>query len=75
MYVTRLVLKNLDNQSLIRSTKAKRGFAEFLDDEKFFWIRIVKKYIGKFEGVEESSKEVLYRTPANLMKRLALAVE
>ena len=59
--VTRKVLKNLDNQSLTISIEAQRGFAEFLDNERFYWLQFIKAYIRNFEGVEESWIEVLHR--------------
>ena len=45
--IRRKVLKNLDDESLIRSVEAKRGIAEFLDNERFFWIRVIKKYVDR----------------------------
>ena len=66
---------NLDDQSLTRSKEASRGIAESLEDERFYWIRIIKKYTGNFEGFEESWKEVIHRTPLDIVKQLALAVE
>ena len=69
------VFKNLDNQSLTRIIEAKRGFAEFLKIERFFWIRIIKKYVRHFEGIEDLWREVLHRTPVGVIKQLALAVE
>ena len=69
------VIKNLDNQSLTRSFEAKRGFAEFSNIDRFFWIRIIKKYVRNFEGVEDSWREILHRTKIDVIKQLALAVE
>ena len=71
----RKVLKNLDNQSLTRGTEAKRGFAEILDKERFYWIRVIKKYAQNFEGVEDSWGEILCKTPVDIVKQLALTVE
>ena len=51
--VRRMILKNLDNQSLTKCIEAKHGFAEFLNNEKFFWIRMINKYTRNFEGVED----------------------
>ena len=73
--VRQMVLKKLDDQSLVRSIEANRVFAEILDKERLYWVRIIKKYIGKFKGVKESWKEVLHRTPVDVTKELALTVE
>ena len=72
--VEKRILNNLDDQSLTRSKEANREIAEFLDNGKFFWIRIIKKYAGNFEGFEESWKEIIHRTPLDIVKQLALAV-
>ena len=73
--VKKRILNNLDDQSLTRSKEANREIAEFLDNGRFYWIRIIKKYAGNFEGFEESWKEVIPRTPLDIVKQLALAVE
>ena len=70
-----MVLKNLDDQSLKRGKLAGRGMAEFLENEKFYWIRIIKKYIANFEGHEESWREVVNKTPLDIIKQLAIAVQ
>ena len=73
--VSQRILNNLDNQSLIRSKEVSRVIAEYVENEKFYWIRIIKKYAGNFEGFEESWKEVIRRTPLDIVKQLALTVE
>ena len=32
-----------------------------VNNEKFYWIQIIKKYSKKFEGNEESWKEVIFK--------------
>ena len=73
--VKKRILKNLDDQSLARSKEANREVAEFLDNGRFYWIRIIKNYARNFEGFEESWMEVIRRTPLDIVKQLALAVE
>ena len=73
--VNRMVLINLDDQSLTRSKEASKVISESLEDERFYWIRIIKKYVGNFEGHGESWKEVIYKTPINVLEELAVAVQ
>ena len=73
--VIRTVLINLDDQSLTRSKEASREIAEFLDNERFYWTRIIQKYNGHFEGHQESWKEDIRRTPLNVLKQLGVAVQ
>ena len=73
--VKQMVLKMLDNQSLSNTKQASRGMAEFLNNERFYWIRIIKKYAKHFEGHEESWREVMKKIPINSLKELTLAVQ
>ena len=70
-----MVLKNLDDPSLKRSKLAGRGMAKFRETEKIYWIRIIKKYIAHFKGHEESWREVVNKTPLDIIKQLAIAVQ
>ena len=73
--VNKMVLKQLNDQSLVNIKEACRQSARQLVNGRFFWIRIIKKYMGNFKGVEESWKEVINKTPAEMLKQLAFAVE
>lgn len=74
-HVIQNILNNLDNQSLNRSKEAIREIAKCTKNEKFFSIRIIKRYTDHFRGFEESWKEVLYKIPLNLMRQLTDAVQ
>ena len=42
---SKMILRNLDNQSLVRSKEVSREVSEILDKERFYWIRIIAKHI------------------------------
>ena len=65
-----MILKNLDDQSLTRSKEASKDIAIFLENEKFFWIRFIKKYNKNFEGFEESWNQVVKKIPVDVVKNL-----
>ena len=69
-HVNQMVLKNLDDQSLNRSKETNRGIAKFLENNKLYWIRIMKKYVKNCEGFEELWKEFFSKTPINVIKQL-----
>ena len=73
--VSKRVLNNLDDQTLTRSKEVNRDIAKSLEDERFYWIRTIKKHVENFKGHEESWKEVIYKTPINIIKELAIAVQ
>ena len=72
---SQMVFNHLDDQSLAQSKEASKKMAEFLDNERFYWIRIIKKYRGHFEGHEESWKEVVNKIPFDIVRQLAVAVQ
>ena len=72
--VNRMVLTKLENQSLTRCIEASRGISEIIENEKFYWLRIIKNHKTHFKGFEEFWKEVTNKIPINTIRQLALAV-
>ena len=70
-----LTLNNLDNKSLINGKKASRDVSKFLENEKFFWIRILKRYHRNFVRFEESWREVIKKPSFEMVKQLAVTVQ
>ena len=48
--MTKLILKNLDDQTFDQSKELNREMAKIVDQDSAFWIRIIRKYVDKFEG-------------------------
>ena len=74
-HVGKLVLNRLDDQSLARSKEIDRRMKNFLENERFYWIRILMKYKRNFEGFEESWNNVIENAPIAILQQLALAVQ
>ena len=73
--VTRLVIKDLDDQSLTKFKKSSREIAEYLDNERFYWMKMIKRYSKGFEEHEHSWREVINGLPAMIIKELAIATQ
>ena len=84
--VCKKILNRLDDQSLVRSKEASKEIAECLENGRFYWIRMMKKMSfgmtqmtkmkrGRYQGFDESWKEVIFKTPINYIKDLAIAVQ
>ena len=43
------IFKNLDDKSLAKSKSTSRVWYSFMDTEKFYWHRIIKKYSNSFD--------------------------
>ena len=70
----KLLLKNLDEQSLSNCQEASRVVNQFVIKERFFWIRIIQKYYKKLREFKRSWNVVIQRTPAGILKQLAIAL-
>ena len=78
-FMIKRVLNNLNDNSLTSSKASCREINEFLESERFYWKRIINKNLlknyQKFQGFEELWKEVIQKTPFNVVKQLAIAVQ
>ena len=70
-----MILENVDNQSLVNFKDTSRDLRDIVESERFYWIRIIEKYKGNFEEFSKCWKNVIERTPREIVKRIALAVE
>ena len=43
------IFDQVDDQSLNNCKEISEEVLEYLENERFFWIRIIKKYIGKLK--------------------------
>ena len=68
------ILNSLDDQSLLKYRESDKENFEFIGQERFYWIRILKKYNRYFETRKESWKKAISKTPAGFIKKLAMAV-
>ena len=69
--ISQIILNNVDNNSLANFRKASRENSIFLDSERFYWIRNIKKYSANFEEFQDSWKKVVCKTPVKFLKNLA----
>jgi hypothetical protein len=68
------ILINLDDQSLVKVKDANRENYVFMDLERFYWIRILRKYNEYFDTSNESWKMSTSKIEARFVKKLAMAV-
>ena len=72
--MNRTILKNVDDKTLVKFKEASEEINQFLVNDRFFWIRMMKKHNGSFKEFQESWRKVIFRTPVGDVKKLALAV-
>ena len=72
--IAQKVMNHVDNVTLINFKEAGRNNATFLEKERFYWVRIIKRYNCLFGELQEVWKKVVRKTPVRIIKELAVAV-
>ena len=70
-----MILENVNNESLVKFKETSREMSEFLINDRFYWIRILKKYDQNFEEFSKAWKMVIEKTPVTIVQKLALAAQ
>ena len=70
------LLFNLDDQHLVMLKEVSRQVSNHIDDERYYWIRIIQKLFEKHSGCTEefpeSWKKVIEKTPIKTIRQLAM---
>ena len=74
-HILEMVSNNLDDQSLITLKESSREVSKSMDEERFFWIRIIRRYKENFKKFKDSWREVLQKTPIANVRKIAKAVQ
>ena len=69
------IFKIIDDQSLADCKGLSRTLRKFFDDEKFYWIRIIQKYLENQWEFSKSWKAVIHKTPTDTVKELTTAIQ
>ena len=67
------ILAHVDNKSLALWRKVDRKWKNFNDNQKTFWIRMIEKHIGKPNTFSEDWKNVLFKTPVEMIKKIGMS--
>ena len=65
----------IDDQSLVASRKVNKVWNTFLDNNKLFWIRIIKSYQRNQVGFEKQWKSMLKKIPLETSRVMAIAIQ
>ena len=72
--VSAKIFNKLEDQSLAAFNEASREWNNFLTEERFWWIRMIKKYICPTQEFPTNWRKVLIKTPFEIVRELAQAV-
>ena len=74
-HVAKMILNDLDGQSLIKSMEANREVDNFLSNDKIYWTRVLANYKTNFILFKDSWRRCLHQVPVVKIKELALAAQ
>ena len=69
------IFKELDSKNMVKCRKVSVPWQNFIDNQKFFWIRRMQKYSGNMEQFYEQWKLAMRNTPTDHVKELSKLVE
>ena len=72
-HVASMILKDLDNHSLVESIMANRELGNFITNDRIYWTRVLAKYRTNFMKFKASWRRSLCQVPAVKIKELAIA--
>ena len=67
------ILDCLDDKKLVRCRRISKRWKTFTDQQKTIWIRMIEKYLGKSNTFPDDWKKVVFKTPVDMVKELAIA--
>ena len=73
-HLAQLIFDQLDDQSLNNCKEISEEILEYLENERFFWIRIIKHYQSKLKDFPKLWKPVIDKTPTEIVKEIGIAV-
>ena len=69
-----LMFDNLDEESLNNCKEASKVVSQFVINERFFWIRMIRKYYKNLIEFKSSWEMIIHKTSADILKKLAIVV-
>ena len=70
------MIRNVDNKSLDTLKKVSRELSGFLEEERFYWLRVIQSYYKTniYHRKYKFWKKLVDKTPSEMIKKLALAL-
>ena len=73
-HIVQDVFKELDNKSLANCRNVSRACCDFIDNEKFYWVRNIQNYVSMKNFLQQWQK-VLRNTPIENIKDIFVTIK
>ena len=67
------IIRELDNQSLVKCKEVKRSWYNFINAEKILWFRKIQNCIGDNNKFSKAWKKLLTKAPFDFVMQVAIA--
>ena len=74
-HIPEMIFGQLPDQSLAKCREVSKSWCNYLDQQKFFHVRMIKGKVGKFHDLGESWKEVFQNSNTKTIIELSIAVD
>ena len=71
--MSKMVFNELDDQSLTQVKMSNREICQYLEEERFYWIRVLKSFKGRVDEFDESWKKVVIKCPVEIIQQFVVA--
>ena len=71
--VSKIVFNELGDQSLTKVKMSSREIFHYLEEERFYWIRVLKSFKGRVVEFNESWKKVVKKAPVEIIQQFVIA--
>ena len=68
-----MVFNELDDQNLTKVKMSNREICQHLEEERFYWIRVLKSFGGRIGEFNESWKKVVNKAPVEIIQQFVIA--
>ena len=73
--VARDIFKELNNESLTTCRSVSRLWCDYLDDQKFCWVRMIQRYRKNMGNAYQQWKKVFKNTPVEFAKEITICTQ
>ena len=73
--LSKMVFENLDDQSLVKVKESSRKINNHLQNERVYWIRMIKTHVEYLKKFADAWKKVIDKNPVETVRELAITVE
>ena len=69
------IFKELNNETLTTCRNVSRLWCDYLDNQKFCWVRMIQKYRKNMKNTYHQWKKVFKHTPVAIVKEISVSTQ